>query len=81
MCKLSRLGPPTRNSTSSRYQCVRIFNFPFLLSLCFDFKVTVDGKAYQPSVACDNKKKAKADAATYALQQLGFMAVDPNNPL
>jgi len=45
------------------------------------FKVTVDGKAYQPSVACDNKKKAKADAATYALQQLGFMAVDPNNPL
>ena len=46
-----------------------------------NFKVVVDGKTYQPSVACDNKKKAKADAATYALQQLGFMAVDPNNPL
>ena len=47
----------------------------------FTFKVVVDGKTYQPSVACDNKKKAKADAATFALQQLGFMAVDPNNPL
>ena len=28
-----------------------------------------------------NKKKAKADAATAALQQMGLLERDPNNPL
>jgi len=47
----------------------------------FIYKVTVNGTDYQPTLACDNKKKAKADAATVALQQLGMLPIDPNNPL
>ena len=47
----------------------------------FTFQVTVNGKDYQPSVACDNKKKAKSDAATVCLQELGLLEKDPNNPL
>ena len=45
------------------------------------FKVVVNGQDFQPTVASDNKKKAKADAATAALQQLGLLPIDPNNPL
>ena len=45
------------------------------------FKVTVNGTDYQPSIASDNKKKAKADAATVALQEIGLLPKDPNNPL
>jgi len=45
------------------------------------FKVTVNGETYQPAMACDNKKKAKADAATVALQELGLLPKDPNNPI
>jgi len=45
------------------------------------FKVVVNGETYQPSIACDNKKKAKSDAATYTLQMLGLLEKDPNNPL
>jgi hypothetical protein len=41
----------------------------------------VDGRDFQPSVACDNKKKAKADAATFCLQEMGLVPKDPNNPL
>ena len=41
----------------------------------------VNGQDFQPTVASDNKKKAKADAATAALQQLGLLPIDPNNPL
>ena len=45
------------------------------------FKVVVDGQDLLHTVASDNKKKAKADAATAALQQLGLLPIDPNNPL
>jgi len=45
------------------------------------YKVMVNGETYQPALACDNKKKAKADAATVALQELGLLPKDPNNPL
>jgi len=45
------------------------------------FKVTVNGSDYQPTVASDNKKKAKSDAATVALQDMGLLEKDPNNPL
>jgi hypothetical protein len=41
----------------------------------------VNGVDYQPTIASDNKKKAKSNAATVALQELGLMAKDPNNPL
>lgn len=47
--------------------------------LCF--QVTVNGVDYQPTIASENKKKAKADAATVALQELGLLPKDPNNPL
>lgn len=47
---------------------------------CF-YQVVVNGEAYQPSIASDNKKKAKSDAATAALQQMGLLEKDPNNPL
>jgi len=45
------------------------------------FKVVVNGVDYQPTVASDNKKKAKADAATVALIKMGLLEKDPNNPL
>ena len=45
------------------------------------FKVVVNGVDYQPTVASDNKKKAKADAATVCLIKMGLLEKDPNNPL
>ena len=42
---------------------------------------TVNGVDYQPTIASDNKKKAKLNAALVALQDLGLMPKDPNNPL
>ena len=45
------------------------------------FKVTVNGEDFQPTIASENKKKAKADAATVALQEMGLLPKDPNNPL
>lgn len=44
-------------------------------------QVVVNGETYQPSIASENKKKAKSDAATAALQQMGLLEKDPNNPL
>ena len=45
------------------------------------FNFVVNGQNFQPTIASDNKKKAVADAATAALQQLGLLPIDPNNPL
>ena len=45
------------------------------------FKVTVNGQEFQPTIASENKKKAKSDAATVCLQKMGLLMVDPNNPL
>ena len=45
------------------------------------FKVTVNGQDFQPTIASENKKKAKADAATVCLQEMGLLPKDPNNPL
>eukprot|EP00095_Tigriopus_kingsejongensis_P003437 maker-scaffold110_size354795-snap-gene-2.25 protein:Tk03437 transcript:maker-scaffold110_size354795-snap-gene-2.25-mRNA-1 annotation:"conserved hypothetical protein" len=45
------------------------------------FKVVVNGVDYQPTIASDNKKKAKSDAASVALIELGLLPRDPNNPL
>jgi hypothetical protein len=44
-------------------------------------QVVVNGVDYQPSIASDNKKKAKSDAATLALREFGLLPKDPNNPL
>ena len=45
------------------------------------FKVVVNGNEYQPTIASGPKKKARANAATFALQEMGFLKKDPNNPL
>ncbi|CAH1799722.1 unnamed protein product [Owenia fusiformis] len=44
-------------------------------------KVTVNGTEYQPSVASNNKKHAKAQAATVCLQHLGMVPMNPLQPL
>ncbi|XP_030762013.1 protein SON isoform X1 [Sitophilus oryzae] len=40
----------------------------------FLFKVILNGVEYKPNVASANKKEAKANAATIALQQIGLLA-------
>ena len=45
------------------------------------FKVIVNGKEYQSTIASDSQKDAKANAATIALREMGFLKKDPNNPL
>ena len=45
------------------------------------FKVVVNGNEYQPTIASGPKKEARANAATFALQEMGFLKKDPNNPL
>ena len=62
-------------------QFVQIFDCGPAHKKQYIFKVVVNGQDFQPTVASDNKKKAKADAATAALQQLGLLPIDPNNPL
>ncbi len=45
------------------------------------FQAIVNGNIYQPTVAVDNKKDAKANAAWYALQEMGFIQKDLADPL
>lgn len=45
-------------------------------SLHFFFQVIVNGTEYQPSVASQNKKFAKAAAATAVLQEMGLVPRD-----
>lgn len=45
------------------------------------FKVVANGNEYQPTIASVTKKEARANAATFALQEMGFLKKDPNNPL
>ena len=47
----------------------------------YDCQVNVNGLDYQPTVAVDNKKKAKANAAMACLQQMGLVPKDPDNPV
>lgn len=39
------------------------------------------GMEFQPTIAVDEKKDAKANAAWKVLQELGFLKPDPSNPL
>lgn len=50
-------------------------------SLIFCTQVNVNGADYMPTVAVDNKKKAKANAAMACLQQMGLVPKDPDNPV
>ena len=47
----------------------------------FFIQVNVNGADYMPTVAVDNKKKAKANAAMACLQQMGLVPKDPDNPV
>ena len=47
----------------------------------FHRQAIVNGNEYQPAVAVDNKKDAKANAALFALQEMGFVKPDAGNPL
>ena len=44
-------------------------------------QVNVNGTDYQGSVAVNDKKKAKANAAMACLQTMGLVPVDPDNPV
>jgi len=43
--------------------------------------VNVNGTEYMGSVAVNDKKKAKANAAMYCLQTMGLVPKDPDNPV
>ena len=45
------------------------------------FQCVVGGMEFQPTIAVDEKKDAKANAAWKVLQELGFLKPDPSNPL
>lgn len=51
------------------------------LNKMYIFKAVVNGQEYQPTIAVDNKKDAKANAAWFALQEMGFVNPDASNPL
>ena len=44
-------------------------------------QVNVNGTEYMGSVAVNDKKKAKANAAMYCLQTMGLVPKDPDNPV
>ena len=44
-------------------------------------QVNVNGTDYMGSVATNDKKKAKANAAMYCLQTMGLVPRDPDNPV
>lgn len=43
----------------------------------FLYNVTINGQVYQPNVTSLNKKEAKASAAKFALQKMGFLPDAP----
>ena len=53
----------------------------FHISYLLCIQVNVNGADYMPTVAVDNKKKAKANAAMACLQQMGLVPKDPDNPV
>ena len=66
----------TRNNISSRWE-----PYKKLLSYIAPTKVNVNGTEYMGSVAVNDKKKAKANAAMYCLQTMGLVPKDPDNPV
>jgi len=72
LCSKRRWGPPI---FTQAFECGPPHKKQYV------FKVNVNGQDYQPTVAVDNKKKAKANAAMAALQQMGLVPKDPDNPV
>lgn len=44
-------------------------------------QVNVNGTDYMPTVAVNDKKKAKANGAMCCLQTMGLVPIDPDNPV
>lgn len=72
LCSKRRWGPPI---FTQAFECGPPHKKQYV------FKVNVNGLDYQPTVAVDNKKKAKANAAMACLQQMGLVPKDPDNPV
>jgi len=72
LCSKRRWGPPI---FTQAFECGPPHKKQYV------FKVNVNGQDYQPTVAVDNKKKAKANAAMACLQQMGLVPKDPDNPV
>lgn len=46
-----------------------------------DTQVQINGQSFQPNITSLNKKEAKANAAKYALQRMGFLPDTPSQPM
>ena len=54
----------------------------FVVRYCMQyFQCIVGGMEFQPTIAVDEKKDAKANAAWKVFHELGFLKPDPSNPL
>merc|ERR1712059_61840 len=72
LCSKRRWGPPI---FTQAFECGPPHKKQYI------FKVNVNGTDYSATVAVDNKKKAKANAAMSCLQILGLVSKDPDNPV
>merc|ERR1719347_1634756 len=72
LCSKRRWGPPI---FTQAFECGPPHKKQYV------FKVNVNGLDYQPTVAVDNKKKAKSNAAMACLQRMGLVPKDPDNPV
>ena len=69
-------GPPHK-----KQYIIKVGILQKLLSYLAPTKVNVNGTEYMGSVAVNDKKKAKANAAMYCLQTMGLVPKDPDNPV
>ena len=75
-----RVRPSSQETVCLQGTIILIYSYvPFLYNLIG--QVNVNGNDYMPTVAVDNKKKAKANAAMACLQQMGLVPKDPDNPV
>ena len=90
LCSKRRWGPPI---FTQAFECGPPHKKQYVYKVCLDLnkqnlsllifciQVNVNGADYMPTVAVDNKKKAKANAAMACLQQMGLVPKDPDNPV
>lgn len=72
LCSKRRWGPPI---FTQAFECGPPHKKQYII------KVNVNGTDYMGSVAVNDKKKAKANAAMYCLQTMGLVPRDPDNPV
>jgi len=72
LCSKRRWGPPI---FTQAFECGPPHKKQYII------KVNVNGTEYMGSVAVNDKKKAKANAAMYCLQTMGLVPKDPDNPV